>query len=1408
MDKTNIKAAAAAAVRRDASRPVQASAGRAARHPLAAGFRPASVALALAAAFVPYGDVLAQPAGAQVIHGQASLQQQGNSLLVTTQNGPGSRHSAIDWQSFSVPGGSLTHFRQPDAGSTSINRVLGNNPSAIFGTLSSNGRLVVVNPSGIAVGAGAVVDTAGFTASTLRMSDADALAGRLMFAGGDAGALKVDGTVIARQGDAVFIAPQVQVGSAALVQAPNGATLLAAGQSVEVTGRGLEGIRLHLQAPADRAVNLGTLQGDAVAIFAGQLQHSGLVQATGVTMDGGKVVLKAIGTAEIAGTVSATQGSKGGQVHATAADLTVRGSALVDVSGQHGGGEALLGGGWQGRDARIANAQRTTLEAGAQVRADAIASGDGGTIVAWSDGATRVQGTLSARGGAAGGDGGRIETSGHYLDMRGQVDTRAPLGRGGSLLLDPTNVYIASDADSAVLAGMSSDSPTLPEGVFESTAGDFDSLITTSNIKSWLEGGASVTVKTSSGGLGDGNITVVDPIFWTGGTPAPTPTPAPSLDLWANKDIYLHAAITGAGAGAALGLYSDAGNIVQDTGKSSAITVDMLRAEANAGMVSLAHQDNTVGVIAGKAVGSFTFINKAGLDIGSVTTALGTNTGITAALAAGSDSNVALTAGGGLTLLAPVSGSRVLLKTSGSGAGITQSDSGAVSASKLTVAAGGDVDLSLAANAVGTLAGRAGAAETNHSFKFSNRGDLSIGSGQEGVSGVMASFTDRADGGQIVLKATGSLTQTVDGDLRGSEVFAEGASVDLTTAVATVGPDTFVPGNTTGIVAGHATGDGGGFAYKSHNPVLVSTVKGMETLPGVSADGAVALTSPTGVSVEQPIVAGSIALKATGTEADVSVAADLSATGSGGVVIRAGKDVRFESSETVFPTVRSDAGPITVTAAADGSSAGAIFGQADFSTGGGATGAVTLQAKDDVSFDSIVTASGAAGGAVSVTSTAGSVTGRTINANGGEGASGGSVSVTAANDVDLYLVESSGGYSSETAGGKGGTVTITATAGSVVIGDELQVNGGTGGDGGTVKITAAQHVVIGTDTNPASIYVGGGYAYADDAPGGAGGDVTIEAGSGSVTLVGALDAEGGSSSKGPGGKGGSVSITAAQDILIGTSSYSTEIWADGGYGGYRGGAGGGDGGAITLESTRGAVSVRGWLEASGGHAYVGQGGQGRRHHGHRGERHRHRTHPGRGWRRQRQLHRRRKLGGRGRWHGHAHGDRGAGRRRLCLCLWRQQQHRQRWQRRLGGDHQRAGRQHRRHARRRGLRLHRRMGRQWRGIPAGCGWRGRLDHDRGPERAGSGLRHARCARRWVARQRHRRRRRPRRGAGPRRPARVGREGRRRLGRLWFSGGRRRRRGRHDCAHADGRHAAAARRRGAGRPGRRRRLCRSG
>jgi filamentous hemagglutinin family protein len=476
--------------------------------------------------------VQANPTGAAAIVGSANLATQGNKLTVTTQNGVGLQHSAINWQSFSVPAGNTTHFQQPSAASMVINRVVTNVPSQLFGTLSSNGHLVLVNQAGIAVGAGALVDTAGFTASALRMTDADALAGRLRF--GDAtvstAGVSVQGRILARSGDAVLIGSSLDVGQDALIQAPNGSTLLAAGQQVEVTGRGLEGISFQLQAPTDQALNLGKLSGNAVGIFAGTLKHSGQIRADAVTVEGGKVVLKASRQIDVAGQVSAQAlNQRGGTIQATAPEVQLRTSAVLDASGAAGGGELLVGGGYQGKDARLSNAQTTTVEMGAQLRADATAQGDGGTVIVWADDTTRVHGSVSARGGPQGGDGGFIETSGkRLLDVNQAADASAPLGTGGTWLLDPYDITIGPTG-TGLLSGIGT-----PKTFTSFTA---SSLISASTISSALNAGTSVIISTGSGGGEAGDITVASPITKISGVDA-------TLTLTAHNDVKLNANIS------------------------------------------------------------------------------------------------------------------------------------------------------------------------------------------------------------------------------------------------------------------------------------------------------------------------------------------------------------------------------------------------------------------------------------------------------------------------------------------------------------------------------------------------------------------------------------------------------------------------------------------------------------------------------------------------------------------------------------------------------------------------------------------------------------------------------------------------------------------------------------------------
>jgi len=429
-----------------ASRPVQRPRCRPAPSPAQAGFRPAAAALAVATAFALHGlPARAQPVPKAVIHGTASFAAHGGNLVVTTTNGPGTHHSAIDWSSFSVPTGTITRFVQPSASSLSINRVVDANPSRIFGRLASNGALVLVNPWGITVGQGAQVDTAAFTASTLAMSDADALAGRLRFAG-DGAALRLDGAIRSRGGDVVLVAPQVRAGAPAVIES-RGAVVLAAGRKVEITGRGLEGIHMEVQA-GNEAVNLGSLRGDAVGMFAGTLHHSGLVQAQAVSTEGGKVVLEGGGRRDRRWPGAGAGRGRRGRTH-----RRVR-RACRPVSPGPGsmraGRPAAAACGWAatGRAAtpRCQNAQVAYVDAGASIRADATEAGDGGRVIVWSDQATRMHGRISARGGAGGGDGGFVETVRQAvagLHRRSRPARRA--GRSGTLLLDPGDLTIVKN---------------------------------------------------------------------------------------------------------------------------------------------------------------------------------------------------------------------------------------------------------------------------------------------------------------------------------------------------------------------------------------------------------------------------------------------------------------------------------------------------------------------------------------------------------------------------------------------------------------------------------------------------------------------------------------------------------------------------------------------------------------------------------------------------------------------------------------------------------------------------------------------------------------------------------------------------------------------------------------------------
>ena len=417
------------------------------------------IALAVGSALAALAN--ANPVLDRVVAGQVSLGQPSSAVL-NVINSPG---AIINWRAFSIQSGETTRFIQQSANSAVLNRVTGADASAIFGQLLSNGRVYLVNPNGVVFGKGAVVDTAGLVASSLNISDDDFLNNRRRFSGSAAsGAVTNYGHINGHGGSVYLIGPEV--GNYGLIESQGGQVALAAGRSLVIGDTGLDGVQFEIQAPTDKALNLGTLRADdgAVGMFAGTLQQSGVIQANAVTHDaGGQIMLVASDRAAMDGTASAT-GSIGGGIEVLGKDVSLGASARLNVSGARGGGVILVGGDYQGRNAAISNATRTEVNAGARLTADATESGNGGKVVVWSDQHTVFSGSISARGGAGGGDGGQVEVSGKLaLDFGGQVDTLAPLGKTGNLLLDPYDIYViqyggqvASDgANAAYLANNS-----------------------------------------------------------------------------------------------------------------------------------------------------------------------------------------------------------------------------------------------------------------------------------------------------------------------------------------------------------------------------------------------------------------------------------------------------------------------------------------------------------------------------------------------------------------------------------------------------------------------------------------------------------------------------------------------------------------------------------------------------------------------------------------------------------------------------------------------------------------------------------------------------------------------------------------------------------------------------------------
>jgi filamentous hemagglutinin family protein len=386
----------------------------------------------------------AAPQGEQVVSGNATSVRDGALTVITTTT----PQTIVNYTSFDIGLGEAVRIDQPDAASRFLSNVLSTDPTRINGVLTSNGEVWIANPVGVFFGDHAVIDVGRLVAGAGKVDAAEFLAGVDHWS-------ELTGQVEVGAGAQIRAAESVLLVGAAVanygnVSAADGMIALVAGGEVRLAradGR--------VFVTADRAiapdparwgvVQAGTLDAGkgGVSLTAGDayslaINHTGITRASDIAIAGGEG-----GVVSVSGSLDASDrsaGATGGSIAVTGDRVALLGAQL-DASGDAGGGQIRVGGDLRGQG-DLPTAQRTYVDGSSALRADAIATGDGGTIIVWSDEATRFYGRVSARGGAAGGDGGFAEISGASLVSRGSVDLGAPAGRAGTLLYDPQDIQI------------------------------------------------------------------------------------------------------------------------------------------------------------------------------------------------------------------------------------------------------------------------------------------------------------------------------------------------------------------------------------------------------------------------------------------------------------------------------------------------------------------------------------------------------------------------------------------------------------------------------------------------------------------------------------------------------------------------------------------------------------------------------------------------------------------------------------------------------------------------------------------------------------------------------------------------------------------------------------------------------
>jgi filamentous hemagglutinin family protein len=244
-------------------------------------------------------SVNALPVVREVIRNATLSQVSGNELVVHQTDDK----AVIDWESFDIGANAHTRFdQQGNAAWSVLNRIHDSNPSQIYGRLTADGNVYLINSNGFLFSQGARVNVHGLVASALNISVPDFDAGLNVFSSHDSNpdALIVNHGLIQTDnaGSAILLAPHV-VNTGTIVS-PTGRIILGAGiaANTDPDAQGNLATTAEITSDSNNVVlneSSGQLISDLgfIGLYGSCVNQQGLVRSVSAIKKDGGIILKA-----------------------------------------------------------------------------------------------------------------------------------------------------------------------------------------------------------------------------------------------------------------------------------------------------------------------------------------------------------------------------------------------------------------------------------------------------------------------------------------------------------------------------------------------------------------------------------------------------------------------------------------------------------------------------------------------------------------------------------------------------------------------------------------------------------------------------------------------------------------------------------------------------------------------------------------------------------------------------------------------------------------------------------------------------------------------------------------------------------------------------------------------------------